>query len=77
MKNEWSEEGSIWIQSTCYKIKIQSKNSYRQRTNYLTKYISCGKHKNAYNLCDDCIVFPAKDNYQMDDYQLEKNCLCT
>ena len=55
----------------------KEKSLVLQRTHYLTKYISCGKHKNAYNLCDDCIVFPAKDNYQMDDYQLEKNCLCT
>lgn len=39
----------------------KEKSQVLQRTNYLTKYISCGKHKNAYNSCDDCIVFPVKD----------------
>ena len=65
------------MQLTCYRTKISSNNSYRQaklqvqrKTNYLTKYVSCGKHKNADKSCDDFIVVPVQD-------KLPSGCLPT
>ena len=42
-------------------LRDKEKTQVQQRTNYLTKYISCGKHKNAGKSCDDYIVFPVRD----------------
>ena len=39
----------------------KEKQQIHQRTNYLTKYTSCGKHKDADKSCDGCTVFPVQD----------------
>ena len=40
---------------------IKEKPQVQRRTNYLTRYISSGKHKKADKSCNDCIVFPLQD----------------
>ena len=62
-KEDEYEYNPLVTRSNFHQIILTDKEKpqVQQRTNYFTKYKSCGKHKNAGKSCDDCIVFPVQD----------------